>query len=236
MDIKYFSCEILKNLYLFIMNKNTSLQKSILIASAFVILLWIIKCWQTYYTIDLYQLGVKPHTLAGLVGILTAPLIHGSWQHVLGNSLPLILLGSLLIYGYPKSRWWTIVIIWIFSGIGVWLFARDSFHFGASGLTHGLFFYLFTAGILRRDKLFSVLLMIAFYMYGSMVLTILPTEQGISFEYHLFGAIAGLISAIFFRHWDPKLKEKNYSWQKQEGIDETDDLINDEWQNKDSED
>jgi len=233
MNNKNFSCEVKKNPYIFIMNKNISLRKSILTASAFVIVLWIIKAWQTYYAIDLYQLGVKPQTFSGLIGILTAPLVHGSWQHVLGNSLPLILLGSFLIYGYPKSRWWAIGIIWVFSGIGVWLFARDSFHFGASGLTHGLFFYLFTAGILRRDKRSSVLLMIAFYMYGSMVLTILPTEQGISFEYHLFGAISGLISAIVFRHSDPKLKEKTYSWEQHE---ETEDLIGDEWKNKDADD
>lgn len=208
------------------MNKNTSLQTSILCVSAFVILLWIIKAWQTYYGIDLYQLGVKPLTFTGLIGIFTGPLIHGSWEHVLGNSLPLILLGGFLIYGYPKSRWWAITIIWLLSGIGVWLFARDSYHFGASGLTHGLFFYLFIAGILRRDKRSSVLLMIAFYMYGSMVMTILPREQGISFEYHLFGAMAGVLSAILFRHWDPKLKEKTYSWQQ---TDESEDLIGDEW-------
>ncbi|MEH6468250.1 MAG: rhomboid family intramembrane serine protease, partial [Porticoccus sp.] len=101
---------------------------------------------------DLHSLGVYPQTLTGLIGILTGPLIHGSWQHVIGNTLPLLLLGSILIYGYPKSRWWALAIIWLLSGLGVWLFARNSYHFGASGLTHGMFFYLFIGGILRRDK------------------------------------------------------------------------------------
>ncbi|SFD00421.1 Membrane associated serine protease, rhomboid family [Pseudoalteromonas denitrificans DSM 6059] len=212
------------------MNKNTSLQKSILTAFIFVIFLWLIKAYETYFFVELYQLGVKPLNTSGLIGIITGPLIHGSWQHVIGNSLPLILLGGFLLYGYPNSRWWAIGIIWLVSGFGVWLFARDSFHFGASGLTHGLFFYLFIAGIIRRDKRSSVLLMIAFYMYGSMIMTILPTEQGISYEYHLFGALAGIISAILFRKWDPKLKEKSYSWESPDD----EDLIGDEWQNQDN--
>lgn len=209
------------------MNKNTSLHKSFYTVSLFVILLWLIKAWQTYYSIEIYQLGVKPQTLSGLIGVITGPLIHGSWEHVLSNSLPLVLLGGFLKYGYPRSHWLAIAIIWLLSGLGVWLFGRDSYHFGASGLTHGLFFYLFIAGILRRDKRSSVLLMIAFYMYGSMVMTILPREQGISFEYHLFGAMAGILSAILFRHWDPKLKEQTYSWQQ---TDDSEDLIGDEWQ------
>jgi len=215
------------------MNKNTSLKNSILITTGFVILIWWIKLWEDILGWDLHQLGVYPQTLSGLVGIVTGPLIHGSWQHTIGNTLSLLLLGSILIYGYPKSRWWALAIIWLLSGAGVWLFARDSYHFGASGLTHGMFFYLFIGGILRRDKRSIVLLMIAFFMYGGMLLTIFPREPDVSYEYHFFGALGGTLSALIFRLWDPKTVPKAYSWEQQFGdgyvVEEEDLIIGDQW-------
>jgi membrane associated rhomboid family serine protease len=115
----------------------------------------------------------------------------------------------------------------------VWLFARDSFHVGASGLTHGLFFYLFVGGILRRDRRSAALLMIAFYMYGGMILSIFPSDPGISFESHLFGALAGGLLAYLFRHWDKKTQGKRYSWQHSADqkplVEEDDPIIGDQW-------
>tara|TARA_R110000822_G_scaffold226254_5_gene358871 strand:+ start:2322 stop:3065 length:744 start_codon:yes stop_codon:yes gene_type:complete len=213
------------------MNKITSLQHSILVIGGFVVLIWWLKLCEVGLGWDLHQLGVYPQTSRGLIGILTGPLIHGSWQHVISNTLPLLLLGSILIYGYPKSRWWALSIIWLLSGLGVWLFARDSYHFGASGLTHGMFFYLFMGGILRRDRRSTTLLMVAFFMYGSMLLTIFPREPGISYEYHFFGALGGVLCAIMFRYWDPKLTLKTYPWERltDNAESEEDPIIGDQW-------
>ena len=212
---------------------DTSLQQSIFTATAFVVLIWWLKICEVMFGWDLHQLGIYPQSPNGLIGILTGPLIHGSWGHVTGNTLSLLLLGSMLLYGYPKSRWWTLSIIWLVSGVGVWLFARQTYHFGASGLTHGMFFYLFVGGILRRDKRSIVLLMIAFFMYGGMLLTIFPREPDISYEYHFFGALGGALSAFIFKQRDPKLKETTYSWEQQSGdgyvIEEEDLLIGDQW-------
>jgi len=215
------------------MNKNTPLRNSIFTATAFVALIWWLKICEIMFGWNLYSLGIYPLNPNGLIGVLTAPLIHGSWSHISGNTLPLLLLGSILIYGYPKSRWWTLSIIWLISGMGVWLFARETHHIGASGLTHGMFFYLFFNGIFRRDKRSIVLLMIAFFMYGSMLLTIFPREPGISYEYHFFGALGGTLCAFIFKQWDPKLKEAKYSWEQQTGdgyvIEEEDLIIGDQW-------
>jgi membrane associated rhomboid family serine protease len=213
-------------------NHNT-LGRCIRIASAFAALLWGIKLFESITGIQLSGLGVYPRHLDGLPGVLSAPLIHGSWEHLIGNSLPLILLGSMLLYGYPKSRYWALAGIWLLSGMGVWLFARGSTHFGASGIAHGMFFYLFVGGILRRDKRSAVLLMVAFYMYGGMLLSILPTDPGISFESHLFGAIAGGLLAYVFRNWDPKPQRKRYAWEREPGSEEPlyeDPVIGDQWQ------
>lgn len=214
------------------MENKLSLQDSILLVCGFTLLIWSIKLAESVLGASLHQLGVYPHSATGLIGIVTAPLIHGSWQHVIGNTPATLLLGSMLIYGYPKSRWWVLLIIWVFSGVGVWLFARSNYHIGASGLTHGIFFFLFVVGILRRDKRSIGLLMVAFFMYGTMVWTIFPYDPDVSFESHLFGALSGAVCAIVFRHRDPKPIRKTYVWEGEsiEGyMDDEDPIIGDEW-------
>jgi len=216
---------------------DNPLRHSIFIATSFAGLIWGLKLIEFILGLDLYSLGVLPRTQSGLLGIVTGPLIHGSWEHVIGNTLPLVLLGSMLIYGYPRSRFWALAGIWLLSGTGVWLFARSSYHFGASGLTHGIFFYLFVGGILRRDRRSAALLMVAFYMYGGMLLSILPTDPGVSFESHFFGAAAGALCAYAFREWDPKPMRKRYGWERHPGedgdmVDEDDPIIGDQWRGR----
>jgi membrane associated rhomboid family serine protease len=209
--------------------KKRSVRESIVLTTAFVLVLWSVRLAESLIGVSLTGLGVYPQSAGGLVGVVTAPLIHSSWEHLVSNTLPLLLLGSMLLYGYPRSRFWVLPVVWLLSGLGVWLFARQSHHIGASGIAHGLFFYLFIAGIFRRDKRSIALLMIAFFMYGTMLWTIFPYEPGVSFEYHLFGGLAGALCAILFRQWDPAPKVKSYVWEQDNRSDE-DDLIGDEWQ------
>lgn len=183
------------------------------VATGFVATLWLVKLLETVFGLSLYQWGVYPRSLEGMPGVAFAPLIHGSWQHLFANTLPLWVLGTALLYGYPKSRWWALFHIWWISGLGVWLFGRPSVHIGASGLAHGMFFFLFMIGILRRDKRAVALLMIAFFLYGSMLLTILPQAPAVSFEAHAFGALGGVISALWFRRRDPAPARTPYDWE-----------------------
>lgn len=182
--------------------------------------LWLISGLQIAFAWRLGIYGVYPRELDGLVGIIFSPLIHGSFEHLFANTLALFILSTALFYEYPKSAKWTFIIIYFGSGLGVWLFARESYHYGASGLTHGMMFFLFLIGILRRDKPAMAIAMIVFFLYGSMVWSVLPTKEEISFESHLFGALMGVGCAIIFRNNDPKPPEKKYSWE-QEGYQQT---------------
>ncbi|MBT4520432.1 MAG: rhomboid family intramembrane serine protease [Halieaceae bacterium] len=216
--------------------KTTPLKRSIVTAASFVILIWWLKVAESLLGLSLYPLGVLPRNSDGLVGILTGPLVHGSWQHLMGNTLPLLMLGSILIYGYPRSRWLALALIWLLSGTGVWLFGRDSYHLGASGLSHGMFFYLLVGGLLRRDRRSIALLMVAFFMYSSMLMTIFPSEPDVSFEYHLFGAMAGSWSAYIFRKWEPMPPPSLYPWQRrlkeEQAWEEDDPIIGDQWKSE----
>lgn len=167
--------------------------------------------------IDWNMLAVAPRTLAGLAGIVTAPLLHGSAEHLITNAIALLLLGTLALSIYPKATMRALPLLWIGSGLGAWLLGdAGSRHLGASGLTHGLMFLIFTLGLLRRDRPAIAAAMLAFLFYGGMLLTVLPREPGVSWQAHLGGALAGIISAWLFRSSDPRPARRQYSWELEE--------------------
>ena len=162
------------------------------------------------------DLALLPRTWRGLLGILTAPLAHASLAHLVSNTAPLLLLGTLTLYAYPLAVRRALPLIWIVSGLGVWLWGRPSHHLGISGIIHGLMFFLFVIGLLRRDRLAITIALAVFFFYGGMVMTVLPHEPDISWEYHLFGAFGGTIAAILWDRLDPLPARKKYSWDLEE--------------------
>ncbi|MDZ7737317.1 MAG: rhomboid family intramembrane serine protease [Gammaproteobacteria bacterium] len=181
-----------------------------------VVVAWLIHIVALVADLNLASLGIRPLVAGGLVGVLTAPLVHGSWGHLISNTLPLLILGTALIYITPRAARIAIPVIWLGSGLGVWLFARESIHIGASGLTYGMLFYLFIIGILRRDRQSIALTLLVFFLYGGMIWGVFPLAPGISFEYHLFGALAGVICAFVLKGLDPLPERKRYEWEDEE--------------------
>lgn len=151
--------------------------------------------------IDLGQYGIKPRTLTGLVGILTAPLLHANLMHLFSNTLPLIILLSLFAFAYPKKMFPAISIIIILGGLLVWIFGRSASHVGASGLIYGLAAFLIIHGFLSKDFKNIILSVIVMIAYGGLVWGLLPsaTRWWVSFEGHLFGAVAGGVAAYLLR-------------------------------------
>ena len=183
------------------------------VSGFFVVLLWWIRMLEVGLGQPLGALGVRPGELDGLLGVLTAPMIHGSTKHLVGNTLPLLVLGTLTLAVYPRTAARAIGLIWFASGLGIWLIGRDSLHIGASGVTHGLMFLLFALGLLRRDRPAIGAMLIAFFLYGGMLLTVLPGDPQVSWEAHLSGAAAGLLAAVLWRRRDPAPARKRYSWE-----------------------
>jgi membrane associated rhomboid family serine protease len=167
--------------------------------------LWLVAAVQWLSGVSYVWLGVFPRTLTGLPGVLTAPLIHESCGHLAANTAPLLGLGIIAMYGYPRATRHAVPLIWILSGLGVWLLGRGSFHIGISGLTHGLMFFIVMTGLIRRDVVSIALALIVALLFGGMASGVVPREPAVSFEYHLFGAIAGVVSAVALHGLDPKL-------------------------------
>jgi len=157
-----------------------------------------------------YKLGILPRNLNGLAGIFTSPLIHGSFSHLISNTAPLVFMGIGIFYFYPKVAYKVFTIIYLGTGVLVWLFAREVYHIGASGIIYGFVSFLFFSGIFRKDNRSIALALVVILFYGGLIWGVLPVERGVSWESHLFGAIAGIVSAFLFRKIDPP---KKYDWE-----------------------
>lgn len=166
---------------------------------------------------DWTPLAVAPHAVAGLWGVLTAPLLHGSAAHLAANAVALLILGTLAGSVYPRATLRALPLLWLGSGLGAWwLGDPGTHHLGASGVAHGLMFLVFALGLLRRDRAAIAAGMIAFLFYGSMLLTVLPHAPGVSWQSHLGGALGGVLAAWLFRRADPPLPRRRYDWEDED--------------------
>ncbi len=176
------------------------MKKQLFIPISFLFIIWVVNIYQFVYHLDLGYLGIYPRDTTTLFGIFTSPIIHGSWGHLLSNSIPLLVLGILLFFTYERIAFWVWSLNYVFTGLLVWLFARDSYHIGSSGIVYGLASFLLFSGFFRMDiKSIAVSSGVAIF-YGGMVWGIFPLERGISWESHLFGGIVGLFLAFLFRN------------------------------------
>jgi membrane associated rhomboid family serine protease len=195
------------------LKKSKDLFKKLLVPLTFPILLWVIYLISYFFNLNLYRLGVLPRNFYGLIGIITAPMIHGGFSHLLSNTFPLIILGISIFYFYPKTAYKVFIIIYLGTGFFVWVFAREVYHIGASGIIYGFVSFLFFSGIFRKDNRSIALALMAIFLYGGLIWGILPVQEGVSWESHLFGAIVGIVAAFIFRKIDPP---KKYDWEDEE--------------------
>lgn len=190
----------------------------------FIFLLWIIKFCEVIFETNLSTFGVFPREIKGLIGVLTAPLIHADFLHLVSNSIPLLVLGAGLFYFYRAVAYKTFFWIYILTGIWVWFSARPAYHIGASGIVYGIAAFLFFSGIIRRNNYLMAFSLFVVFMYGSMFWGVFPVIENISWESHLLGGIAGTLCAIYFRKSGPQRVE--YIWEEED--DEKDDFPNDD--------
>ena len=171
--------------------------------------LWMVRLADAALPMDFNLFGLVPRTVWGLVGIPLMPFLHGNWTHLLGNTIPLCILLFILL---SSRRDYLQVILGIvfFGGLLLWCFGRPRIHVGASGLVYGLVAFLIASGLMERKPVAIFVAMLVGFLYGATLLFgVLPLGgENVSWEGHLFGAIAGVGTAYV-------LAQKT---QKQEGF------------------
>lgn len=162
----------------------------------FVTLLWVAEIVDTLLGNRLDAEGIRPGYSDGLSGIAFAPLLHAGFGHLIANSVPLLVLGFLILLS-GVARWAAVTtLVWVVAGVGTWLFGGvGTVHLGASGLVFGWLTYLIVRGFVTRRP-GQILVGIAVLMaYGGALWGVLPGQPGISWQGHLFGAIGGVLAA-----------------------------------------
>ena len=186
----------------------------------FIILLWLIWLVEKSEVIDFMRWGIFPGKVYGLRGIITSPLVHADAMHLFSNSVPLLVLSWCLFYFYKDLGYGVFPVLWILSGLFTWIFGRDSWHIGASGIIYSLAFFLFFSGIFRRYVPLMAVSLIVVFLYGSAVWNMFPiaeiVDPSISWEGHLGGAISGLVCALIFRKQGPQNPEPEEEEEEEE--------------------
>jgi len=193
--------------------EKKKISQSLFYPVAFVIILWLVKIIEISFGINFISLGIYPRKISGLIGIITAPLIHADFNHLISNSLPLLFLGLGISYAYPTISKKLFLGVYILHGLLVWIFARQAYHIGASGVVYGFVAFLFFSGIIRRDNRSVALALIVTFLYGGLTWGVLPIKAEISWEAHLFGSLIGILFAFLFRKSDPAPK---YDWEEED--------------------
>jgi membrane associated rhomboid family serine protease len=162
-----------------------------------VFIMWAVFFIEFFSGIQLSLFGIIPWTPVGLIGIFTGPILHGSFNHLLSNTIPLLFLGSVLYFFYPKIGGTVFFRSYFWTNIMVWLFGRhESSHIGASGVVYGLAFFLIFFGIFRRDFTSILITVVVIILYGGVIYGVLPTDPRVSWESHFAGALVGVYTAI----------------------------------------
>ena len=157
-----------------------------------------------FSTFDANRLGLVPRSLGGLLGILTMPFVHANWSHIAANTVPLVVLLTLLVASKAKP-WGTLAGLSVASGVLLWLLGRPGQHVGASALIYTLVTFLIVTGLLEKSLPALVVSFVVGFLYGgTLIWGVIPgLRAGVSWDGHLYGAIAGVVVAYALR-FDPR--------------------------------
>ena len=197
---------------------------SLKFSAVILIIIWSVKLIEIVFDFDFTEYGVLPRNFNGLMGILFSPLIHSDVNHLLSNSLPVIILCLLIFNFYNQIAKKIFIYLYFISGLWLWCIGRESFHIGASGLIYAMASFLFFSGILRKNSQLSAVALLVIFIYGGLFWGLFPIHKNVSWEGHLTGFIAGILVSFIFRNDGPK--RKKYNWEIEEDLEVNDNAPN----------
>ena len=194
--------------------------KSLTFSAIILIIIWSVKLFEIVFDYDFTEYGILPRNFNGLLGILLSPLIHSDVNHLLSNSLPVIILCLLIFNFYSQIAKKIFIYLYFISGLWLWCIGRESFHIGASGLIYAMASFLFFSGILRKNSQLSAVALLVIFIYGGLFWGLFPIDKNVSWEGHLTGFIAGILVSFICRKDGPK--RKKYNWEIEEDLEVND--------------
>jgi len=167
----------------------------LIVPARLVFIMWLVFTVGKFFHLNLTIFGILPREPIGLIGIFTAPLIHGNALHIISNTIPLLVLGGVLYFFYEDLAPKVFVSCYFITNILVWIIGRKSLHIGASGLVYGIASFLIFYGFFKKDLKSLIISIIILFLYSGMVYGLIPDQPHISWESHLSGALVGFVLA-----------------------------------------
>lgn len=203
-----------------------TLIKAMIFPILFVLILLVVEIIITVANLDPSDFGIKPLSANGLLGILSAPLIHSGFKHLISNCVPLLILGTGLFYFYKDIAYKVFFASYFLVGILIWLMARGpAAHIGASGIVYSLIAFHLVSALLRRRKDLAAYSLIVIFLYGSFIWGFFPEffpDTNISWQGHLSGVMVGMILGFYFKDKGPQ--HETYIWEEDEDKDNENDI------------
>jgi len=182
-------------------------QSGLIVVGVMAAIMWIVEIFDQVSGDDLDQYGIQPRDVDSLPGIVAAPFLHAGFDHLIGNTIPFLILGAIIALGGAARVLLTTAIIILVAGLGTWLIGpTHSVHVGASGVVFGYAGYVIARGVFSRSLLELAIGALVVVLYSSTLLSALVPTQGISWQSHLFGGIGGVLAAwMLDRRREPDL-------------------------------
>jgi membrane associated rhomboid family serine protease len=181
-----------------------SLIDAVVVSALMLSLVWGVFLIDEFMNYGWKAYGLRPRSLEGLLGIITMFFLHGSWDHIVHNTMGFFVLNTLLFYIYRRVAIPVFLAVFFLTPLMVWLFARANNHIGASGVIYGLFGFLFIVGFLSEHPIHRRATLVVTMFYGSLIWWLFPIKPEISWEGHLSGFIVGLACVLWQRDNLPK--------------------------------
>ncbi|MCL0099303.1 rhomboid family intramembrane serine protease [Dehalococcoidia bacterium] len=175
-----------------------------------ILLVWLIEIVNMKTGYRFNEWAIKPRSLRGLLGIPVSPFLHDGVGHLLSNTLPFAILGSIVMMRNSKNFLYVSLLVVFLGGVLIWIMGRSSYHLGASVLIFGYFGYLVAAGWYQRTLSSIAIAVLVFIIYGGSLGGLLPVDMHVSWEGHLFGCLSGILGA-WLLHRQPYKKTKTKS-------------------------
>lgn len=169
--------------------------RPVVVVGLLVAVMWVVEIIDLIPGTDIDRWGIEPRELDGLVGIVTMPFLHGGFGHLISNTIPFLIMGSLIAAAGIGRYFVVTAVITVVAGVGTWLIGPDhTIHIGASALVFGYLTYLLARGFFDRKPSYILLGLLVLFLYGGVLWGVLP-RPGVSWQGHVFGALGGVLAA-----------------------------------------
>ncbi len=191
---------------------------SLIFPAVFVFVFWMVKLAEHAIGTDFVELGIYPLHVNGLPGILFSPFIHSNYSHLISNSVPFFILLAVLVYFYRRISYRIFFRMYVVAGFCTWVFGREAWHIGASGVVYAMAAFHFVSGIIRNDVRLLTVSVVVVFLYGGLMWGLLPIKPEISWEGHLWGAVSGVLLAFYYRKY--LIRRDKFDWEDEDDEDE----------------